>query len=110
MPARPVRRSPAFLESARLLFPDGSTGETPSYRLFVEGPLRGAEIAFARNFDAQRESVEGFGSVRYVVIPPTPVFGPLVISACLLVDGTVEIVSVIRDEGYWTTIDDDPAD
>lgn len=41
------------------------------------------------------------------MIPPTLSFGPLVISACLLRDGTVEIVSVIDDEDYWDLIADD---
>jgi hypothetical protein len=32
----------------------------------------------------------------------------LVISACLLADGVVEIVSVIHDEGYWELFAGDP--
>jgi hypothetical protein len=31
-----------------------------------------------------------------------------VISACLLQDGVVEVVSVIEDEEYWDLIADDP--
>ncbi|MGI8808863.1 MAG: hypothetical protein ACR2KK_13685 [Acidimicrobiales bacterium] len=81
----------------------------PSFRLFEEGPLRGAETAFSRNFEALREAVEGVGSIRYVMIPPTPVFGPLVISACLLANGDMEVVSVIEHEDYWGLIDDSPA-
>ena len=44
------------------------------------------------------------------MIAPTPFFGPIVVSACLLSDGTVELVSVIHDEGYWELIADDPLD
>lgn len=108
MPARPVGRSAEFPDAARQLFPNSPSGGAPSFRLFEQGPLRGAEIAFSRNFEAQRESIDGFGSVRYVVIPPTPVFGPLVISACLLADNTVQIVSVVHDDGYWSTLGEDP--
>lgn len=44
------------------------------------------------------------------MLPPTPFFGPLVISACLLSDGVIEIVSVIEDEGYWDLIGNDPTE
>ena len=44
------------------------------------------------------------------MIPPTPFFGPLVISACLMRDDTVEIVSVIEDDGYWDLVGNDPTD
>ena len=110
MPRRRVIRSAGFLDSAHRLFPPASASGAPTFRLFEDGPLRGAEFAFARNFEAQPESVEGVGSVRYITIPPTPVFGPMVITACLLVDGTVEILSVIHDDGYWDMIAGDPAD
>ncbi|MEO7837647.1 MAG: hypothetical protein ABIS21_08425 [Acidimicrobiales bacterium] len=110
MPGRRVVRAPAFLEAAHRLFPDQPAEGAPSFALFERGPLRGAEIAFSRNFEAQREAVDGVGSIRYVTIPPTPVFGPLVIAACLLLDGTVEIVSVINDAGYWGMVGDDPAE
>jgi hypothetical protein len=33
-----------------------------------------------------------------------------VISACLLTDGDVQIVSVIEDEDYWDMVENDPAD
>jgi hypothetical protein len=33
-----------------------------------------------------------------------------VISACLLLDGTIELVSVIEDEGYWNLVAGDPTD
>ncbi len=111
MARRPVRRSPAFLEQARRLFPPGGSVEgRPSFGLFERGPLRGAETAFSLDFEAQREHIDGVGSIRYVMVPPTSFFGPLVISACLLADGVVEIVSVIEDEGYWDLIADDPRD
>jgi len=42
------------------------------------------------------------------MIAPTPLFGPLVISACLLTDGVVELVGVIEDDGYWDLIGNDP--
>lgn len=42
------------------------------------------------------------------MLPPTAFFGPLVISACLLTDGEIELVSVIEDEGYWDLIGGDP--
>jgi hypothetical protein len=48
-------------------------------------------------FERQREPIEGVGSIRYVLIAPTMFFGPLVISACLLQDDTIELVSVIED-------------
>ncbi len=32
------------------------------------------------------------------------------ISACLLTDGDVQIVSVIEDEDYWDMVENDPAD
>lgn len=111
MPRRQVRRSAAFLEQARELFPaGGSAAGGPSFEVFERGPLRGAEIAFSLNFEAQREPIEGVTSIRYVLIPPTPVFGPLVISACLMADGVVELASVIEDEGYWDLVADDPSD
>lgn len=48
--------------------------------------------------------------MRSVVVPPTTVFGPLVIFSILTTDGTVEIVSVVEDEGYWNLIGEDPTD
>ncbi len=111
MPRRSVRRSAAFLEQAYGLFPEArSTEGRPSYGDFEQGPLRGAETAFSLNFEAQREPVEGVGSIRYVMIPPTALFGPIVIYACLLSDDTVELVSLIHDEGYWERIGEDPID
>lgn len=111
MPRRQVRRSSAFLEQARQLFPlAGSAEGRPSFKVFEQGPLRGAETAFSLDFEAQREHVEGVGSIRYVLIPPTPFFGPLVIFACLMTDGVIELVSVIEDEDYWDLIGDDPTD
>lgn len=59
-------------------------------------------------FEAQREPVEGVGSIRYVILPPTLFFAPLVISACLLADGVVELVSLIEDGGYWDLVGGDP--
>ena len=110
MPRRQVRRSAAFVEQARQLFlPGGSSGGRPSFEDFERGPLRGAETAFSLDFEAQRQPVDGVASIRYVMIPPTPTFGPVVISACLLTDGTVELASVIEDEGYWDLVGDDPA-
>jgi len=111
MPRRIVRRSPAILEQAYRLFPaERSTEGKPSYNDFEQGPLLGAETAFSLNFEAQREPVEGVGSIRYVMIPPTVFFGPIVIYACLLSDETVELVSLIHDEGYWERIGEDPID
>lgn len=111
MPRRQVRRAPAFLELAYRLFPVvGSSEGRPSFKEFERGPLRGAETAFSVNFEAQRENIDGVGSIRYVMVPPTSIFGPLVISACLLSDGFVELVSVIEDEGYWDLVGDDPAE
>jgi hypothetical protein len=66
--------------------------------------------AFALDFEAQRQHIERVGGLRYVMIPPTPLFGPLVISACLMNDGVVEIVSVIEDEDYDNLVEGDPAD
>ena len=109
MPQREVRRSTDFVAQAEELFPRaGSTEGRPSFELFESGPLRGAEAAFCMAFEEQRESIEGIGSIRYVLIAPTPFFRPLVISACLLHDGVVEVVSVIEDEEYWDLIADDP--
>lgn len=51
-----------------------------------------------------------FGGIRNVMVAPTPFFGPVVISACLLADGVVELVSVIEDEGYWELVVDDPTE
>lgn len=111
MPRRQVRRSAAFLEQARELFPaGGSAAGGPSFEVFERGPLRGAELAFSLDFEAQREPVEGVASIRYVMIPPTPFFGPVVISACLMADGAVELASVFEDDGYWDLIADDPPD
>lgn len=106
---RQVRRSAAFEAQARQLFPPGgsATGRT-SFEIFEQGPLRGAETAFALDFEAQRQHIEAVGSIRYVMIAPTPLFGPLVISACLLTDGVVELVGVIEDDGYWDLIGNDP--
>ena len=71
MPRRQVRRSAAFLEQARELFPaGGSAAGEPSFEVFERGPLRGAEIAFSLNFEAQREPIEGVASIRYVLILP----------------------------------------
>jgi hypothetical protein len=82
MPWRPRRRSAIFLDQARQLFPpEGSASGRPSFEAFEQGPLRGAESAFALNFEAQREPIEGVGGVRYVMLPPTALFAPLVISA-----------------------------
>jgi hypothetical protein len=111
MPKRPVRRSQDFIEEAQQLFPPGgSASGRPSFQLFEQGPLRGAETAFSLNFEAQLEPVEGVGSLRSVVVPPTAVFGPLVISAILTTDGVVEIVGVIEDDGYWDLVEGDQAD
>jgi hypothetical protein len=72
MPGRRVRRSADFLEQAQELFPKGGSAEgRPSFELFEDGPLRGAEMAFSLNFEAQRESVEGVGGIRYVMTIPT---------------------------------------
>lgn len=109
MPRRRVRRSATFLDQAHQLFPPGgSAAGRPSFELFESGPLRGAETAFALNFEAQREPVEGVGAIRFVMIPPTPMFGPIVIYACLNTDDEVEIISVIEDEDYWDRLDDEP--
>ncbi len=111
MPRRPVRRSSAFIEQAERLFPRGGSAEgRPSFEDFERGPLKGAETAFSLAFEAQRQHMEGVGGIRYVTVPPTSLFGPLVISACLLADGVVEVVSVIEDEGYWELIAGDPSD
>lgn len=111
MPRRRVRRSAAFLEQAHRLFPiEGSAEGRPSFELFERGPLRGAETAFALSFEAQRQHIDGVESIRYVMVAPTSFFGPLVISACLVSDGWVELVSLIEDEGYWDLVGDDPPD
>ena len=111
MPRRSVRRSAAFLRQAQRLFPRaGSSEGRPSFAMFEQGPLRGAETALSLNFDAQRQHIEEVGSIRYVMVPPTSFFGPIVISACLLADGVIELVSVIEDEGYWDLIAGDPRD
>lgn len=39
---------------------------------------------------------------------PTAFFGPLVISAVLLRDDSVELVSVVADHDYWDLLGDDP--
>ena len=111
MPRRRVRRSPAFLQQAQDLFPPGGSVEgRPSFEVFEQGPLRGAETAFSLDFEAQRQHIDGVGGIRYVTVPPTSFFGPLVISACLLADGVIEVVSVIEDPGYWDLIANDPSD
>jgi hypothetical protein len=111
MPRRRVGRSPEFLRQAELLFPRaGSPEGWPSFEVFEQGPLRGAETALSLNFEAQRQHIDGVSSIRYVLIPPTSFFGPIVISACLLLDGTIELVSVIEDEGYWNLVAGDPTD
>jgi hypothetical protein len=108
---RPVRRSAAFEEQAHRLFPSERSPEgKPSLRDFEQGPLRGVETAFALNFEAQRQPIEGVPSIRYVAIPPTALFGPMVVTACLLSDGTVELVSLIHDDEYWDRMRDDPFD
>ena len=110
MQLRRVHRSEQFTEQAHQLFPPGGSAEgRPSFELFEHGPLRGAEVAFSRAFELQREPVEGVGSLRYVVIQPTSFFGPIVIYACLLRDQSVELVSVIEDEDYWEVIGHDPS-
>lgn len=109
MARRRVRRSAAFLEEAKRLFPvSGSATGRPSFKLFQDGPLRGAETAFALDFEAQAQHIEGIGSIRYVITAPTPFFSPLVISAMLRHDGDVEIVGVIEHPGYWDLIRGDP--
>lgn len=103
-----MRRSADFLVQAHAMFPDGGAAEgRPSWAMFVEGPLKGAETAFAIDFEAHRQPIEGVGGIRYVMLPPTVFFGPLVIHA-LLVEDEILIVSVIEDEGYWELIDTDP--
>ena len=67
-------------------------------------------MAFSLKFEAQREPVEGVAGIRYVMIPPTRFFGPIVVYGCLLADGAVELVSLIHDEGYGKLIDEDPVD
>lgn len=111
MPRRPVRRSAEFVRQARALFPPGgSSAGRPSFEVFEQGPLRGAEAAFSFDFEAQRRPIQGVASIRQVIIPPTLSFGPLLISACLISDGAVELASVIEDEGYWDLVGNDPAD
>jgi hypothetical protein len=105
-----VRRSPEFVRQAHAVFPPGGSalGE-PSFELFERGPLRGAETAFALNFDAQREAVPGVSGLRLVVVPPTAVFGPLVIWACLTTDDVVELLSLTHDPDYWDDVSGDPS-
>jgi len=111
MPRRRVRQSDEFIHQAERLFPRaGSAAGRPTFETFARGPLRGAEIAFSLDFEAQRQHIEGVGSIRFVMIPPTAFFGPLVISACLLSDAVIELVSVIEDEGYWDAVLGDPSD
>ncbi len=50
------------------------------------------------------------GGLRFVVTPPTPIFGPLVIYACLTTDDVVELLSVADDPDYWDMISTDPDD
>src|ERR1700678_467343 len=109
MAIRSVIRSADFLAQAESLFPRGGSVEgRPSFEIFEQGPLRGAATAFAMAFERQRQHIDGVGSIRYVLIAPTTFFGPLVISACLLRNDTIEMVSVIEDEDYWELIAGDP--
>jgi hypothetical protein len=76
--------------------------------VFEDGPCKAATTAFALNFEAQREAIDGVGAIRLVLTPPTPTFGPLVFYAVLLDDGTVELASITGDPDYWQRIDADP--
>jgi hypothetical protein len=97
------------MREALELFPsDGSPDGTPSFELFERGPLLGAETAFALDFHAQREAVPGVSGLRLVVIAPTPLFGPVVIWACVTTDDAVELLSITHDPEYWELVGDDP--
>ena len=60
MPKRQVRRSARFEAEAKAMFPIGGSAEgRASYALFDDGPCKAASTAFAVNFEAQREAIEG---------------------------------------------------
>jgi len=109
MPKRQVQRSVRFEAEAKAMFPVGGNAEgRPSYALFDDGPCQAASTAFALNFEAQREAIEGVGGIRLVLTPPTPIFGPLVFFGVLLDDDTVELASITGDPDYWERIAEDP--
>ncbi len=109
MTRRHLRRSAQFVAQAKALFPPGGAAEgRPSFETFEQGPLRAAETAFATAFERQCQHIDGMPSIRYVLVTPTAFFGPLVISAVLLRDDSVELVSVVADDDYWDLLGDDP--
>lgn len=109
MPKRQVRRSARFEAEAEAMFPVGGSSEgRPSYALFNDGPCKAASTAFALNFEAQREAIEGVRAIRLVLTAPTPIFGPLVFYGVLLDDDTVELASITGDPDYWERIAEDP--
>lgn len=50
---------------------------------------------------AVRRGPLGVGSLRHIIVAPTPIFGPLVVNAGLLKDGTVELMNVVDHPEYW---------
>jgi hypothetical protein len=107
MPRRRVRLSAQFVELAEALFPpDGSPEGRPSYAQFTVGPLAAARIAFGERFDDQAKSVEEISSARILVTEVSLLFKPLVITAVLLSDDTVELVDIEEDAGFWDDASD----
>ena len=91
------------------MFPvGGDPGGHPSFAAFEDGPCRAATTAFALNFEAQREAIDGVGAIRLVLTAPTSMFGPLVFYGVLLDDNTVELASITGDPDYWQRVDEDP--
>ena len=89
--------------------PTRSSSGRPSLRDFEEGPLHTAETACRVNFEGLFQPIEAVSSLRAMVII-TPAFGPLLLTACLVADGAVELLSVSEHDDYFDMIADDPID
>jgi len=67
------------------------------------------EELFSRAFEDQPEGLEGTG-IRVATTHEVPVFPAMSFYACLLTDGSVEILDLTVDEDYFGLIADDPTD
>jgi hypothetical protein len=107
---RAVRRSQAFLDAARRLFPPGGTPDgRASFELFEAGPRAAIEELFGRDFEAQPEAVEGT-AIRFAMTHAVPIFPALVIYAVLTTDEVVELIDITIDDDYFDLVGDDPHD
>ena len=82
----------------------------PSFELFEQLILRGAELQFALQFDDLPVALLEVPTIRHVMTHAVPSFPALIIYGILLTDGAVELVDLDIDEEYWDLIGNDPTD